>query len=140
VHLKDELEYIKNYIEFEQIRISDRLNLVTDIAQVSSPDIKIAPQVLIVFIENAFKHSKNTFNPGIDIDISLKITGNFICFMVSNSYHVEKGASDILNESSGLGLVNTIKRLNLLYGDDYELKQDAENGSYHVNLRLKIKE
>jgi LytS/YehU family sensor histidine kinase len=140
VPLKDELEYIKNYIEFEQIRISDRLNLVMNIAQVSSPDIKIAPQVLIVFVENAFKHSKNTFNQGIDIDISLKITDNFICFMVSNSYHVEKGAGDILNESSGLGLANTIKRLNLLYGNDYELKQDAENDLYHVNLRLKIKE
>jgi hypothetical protein len=140
VPLKDELEYIKNYIEFEQIRISDRLNLVMEIPQVSSPDIKIAPQVLIVFVENAFKHSKNTFNQGIDIDISLKITGSFICFMVSNSYNIEKGVSDILNESSGLGLANTIKRLNLLYGNDYELKQDAENELYHVTLRLKIKE
>jgi sensor histidine kinase YesM len=140
VPLKEELEYIKNYIEFEQIRISDRLNLVTDIAQVNNTGIKIAPQVLIVFIENAFKHSKNTLNQEIDIDISLKITGNFICLLVSNSYQQQKNNDTMLNESSGLGLANTIKRLDLLYGNDYELKQATENDLYHVELNLKIKE
>ena len=140
VPLKEELEYIRNYIEFEQIRMSDRLNLITDIEHVNNNDIKIAPLILIVFVENAFKHSKNTLSQDIDIDISLKITGNFIFFLVSNSYHTEKSGDNLLNESSGLGLANTIKRLDLLYGNDYVLKQDIENGLYQIDLRLKIKE
>jgi LytS/YehU family sensor histidine kinase len=138
VLLKDEVEYIRNYIEFEQIRISDRLNLVTDIVSVSNLNIKIAPQVLIVFIENAFKHSKNSLEHEIEIIISLKIIDNFICLHVSNSYQKKKVTATQLNESSGLGLVNTIQRLDLLYGSDYEMTQDLTNEHYNVNLRLKI--
>ncbi len=140
VPLREELEYVQNYIEFEQIRISDRLVLSTNFEEIANPTIKIAPLVIIVFIENAFKHSKNTFNQAISIDISLKISGNFICFEVSNSYAEEKSVDEVLNESSGLGLANTIKRLDLLYGADYELKQTTANGLYNIALRLKIKE
>jgi hypothetical protein len=138
VPLIEELEYIKNYIEFEQIRISDRLKLKTDIAKIRNTNIKIAPQVLIVFIENAFKHSKNTLSREIEIEIALKITGNFICLQVTNSYHAEKNADNVINENSGLGLINTIKRLDLLYENDYELKRKEENGQYRIDLRLKL--
>jgi len=140
VPLNEELEYIKNYIEFERIRISDRLRLTTEIEQISNPQIKIAPLVLIVFVENAFKHAKNTLTQEIEINISLKITGNFIRFAISNSCRVEKDHAIMLDEDSGLGLENTIKRLGLLYGDDYKLEQYMERDHYHVNLLLKIKE
>ncbi len=139
VPLKEELEYIKNYIEFEQIRISDRLVLTVDVDQVSDGAIKIAPLVLIVFVENAFKHAKNSLTKQITVTVSLKITGNFICFSVSNSYHTDKGTENELIESSGLGIANTVKRLDLLYGSDYELKQAKENDIYRAGLRLKIK-
>ena len=139
VPLKEELDYIRGYIEFEQIRMSDRLNLVADVESVNDPAIQIAPQVLIVFVENAFKHSKNTLSPEIDIDISLKINGNFICLEVINSYMQDKSDDDLSSESSGLGLPNTLKRLDLLYGSDYKLEQHAENGLYHIALNLKIK-
>lgn len=140
VPLNEELEYIKNYIEFERIRISDRLRLTTEIEQISNPQIKIAPLVLIVFVENAFKHAKNTLTQEIEINISLKITGNFIRFAISNSCRVEKDHAIMLDEDSGLGLENTIKRLGLLYGDDYKLEQYMERDQYHVDLLLKIKE
>jgi sensor histidine kinase YesM len=140
VPLNEELEYIKNYIEFERIRISDRLRLTTEIEQISNPQFKIAPLVLIVFVENAFKHAKNTLTQEIEINISLKITGNFIRFAISNSCRVEKDHAIMLDEDSGLGLENTIKRLGLLYGDDYKLEQYMERDQYHVDLLLKIKE
>jgi len=140
VPLKEELDYIRDYIEFEQIRMSDRLNLVVDIESANDPDIQIAPQVLIVFIENAFKHAKNTLRREIDVDISLKIKGNFICMEVSNSYEPNNNGDDFAGESSGLGLPNTLKRLDLVYGNDYRLEQHAENGLYHIKLNLKIKD
>src|SRR3569833_1331797 len=136
---KDELEYIKNNIEFEQIRISDRLRLKTDIEQINSPQIKIAPLVLFVFVENAFKHAKNTLTQEISISISLKIEDNFIHFAISNSYHAEKGDS-AMPEDSGLGLENTVKRLGLIYGGDYKLEQNMEKEQYRVELFLKVKE
>lgn len=139
VPLKDELDYIRTYIDFEQIRISDRLVLDMAIGSVNDPEIKIAPSVLIVFIENAFKHAKNTLDQKIFIRISLTISGNFICFHVVNSYDKDRNSENTPSESSGLGLVNTLKRLGLIYGDDYELKQYGENGYYHVKLNLPIK-
>jgi LytS/YehU family sensor histidine kinase len=138
VSLKEELVYIRNYIEFEQIRVSDRLVIQTDIAQTINPDIQIAPLILIVFIENAFKHAKNSLNQKIYISLSLKISGNFIYFTAVNSYRDEKKEDSMPDESSGLGLANTIKRLDLLYGNDYQLKQYAENDQYHVELTLKM--
>ncbi|QHV95368.1 sensor histidine kinase [Spirosoma endbachense] len=139
VPLVDELDYIQNYIDFEQIRISDRLVLQTNMEPVSGPTIKIAPLVLIVFVENAFKHAKNTLVPQIHLSISLKIADNFICFAVSNSYQSEKQDDRLLDEGSGVGLANTLRRLELLYGNDYALKQEAEDGVYTVELRVKIK-
>ena len=126
-------------MDFEQIRISDRLSLVVRIDPVD-PGIQIATQVLIVFVENAFKHSKNTLNPEIEILISLRIIDNFICFKISNSFGQEKNRDELLNENSGLGLANTLKRLDLLYGSDYRLAQYADKGFYHTELSLSIKE
>ena len=139
VPLTEELDYIQNYIDFEQIRISDRLVLQTDIEPVIGPTIKIAPMVLIVFIENAFKHAKNTLVQPIHIAISLKISDNFICFVMSNSYHNESQTDKMLDEGSGVGLANTLRRLELLYGTDYELKQEAGDDVYTVRLQVKIK-
>jgi len=139
VPLKDELEYVKNYIEFEQIRISDRLLLTTDIEQVNDVNISIAPLVLIVFVENAFKHAKNSLTQKIDISISLNISGDFICFKVSNSCQNPEVEDAGLRENSGLGLANTIKRLHLLYGDDHNLIQEKSAERYQIELRLKIK-
>lgn len=139
IPLKTELEYIHNYISFEKLRISDRLILQTEIESVESADILIAPMVLIVFIENAFKHARNTLDQKIYVEVSLKISGNFILFLVKNSYSEVTHKNNIVQASSGLGLSNTIRRLNLLYEEDFELKQFTKENLYIAQLRLKIK-
>lgn len=139
VPITEELDYIHNYISFEKLRISDRLVLQTGIETIKDPAITIAPMVLIVFIENAFKHARNTLNEKIYIHIALKITGNFIVFSVKNSYTELKQENSIIQASSGLGLPNTIRRLNLLYEENYTLDQFIKDNMYIVQLRLKIK-
>jgi hypothetical protein len=139
VPLKDEIAYINNYIEFEKIRIGDRLVLTTDIEEVIVPEIKIAPMLLIVFIENAFKHSKNTIDEKIYIDIKLKTWGNSILFSVKNSYGKEENEASIVNRSSGFGLDNVSKRLSLLYPTEHELNIKKDNSFYNVILQLKMK-
>jgi sensor histidine kinase YesM len=139
VTLKEELQYIDNYISFEKIRMSDRLVLHTEIEPVYNGEIKIAPMVLIIFVENAFKHASNTLEQRIYIDISLAISGNFIVFSVKNSHSKTRRENSLLQKSAGLGIANTVKRLDLLYEDAYELKQHPENNLYTVDLRLKIK-
>jgi LytS/YehU family sensor histidine kinase len=139
VPIKDELDYIHNYISFEKLRISDRLVLQTDLETINDPGITIAPMVLIVFIENAFKHARNTIDQTIYIYISLTLTGNFIEFSVKNSYGDGQHENSFLHTGSGLGLSNTIRRLNLLYEENYELDQFVKDNLYIVQLRLKIK-
>ncbi|SFF01393.1 GHKL domain-containing protein [Chitinophaga sp. CF118] len=139
VPLKDEITYIKNYIEFEKIRIGDRLVLTTDVEEMMDADVKIAPMLLIVFIENAFKHSKNTATDNIFIDIKLKTWGNSILFSVKNTYGKEVQDNNILNKSSGMGLPNVAKRLELLYHNAHELSVRSDEMFYKVELQLKMK-
>lgn len=138
VTLQEELEYINNYISFEKLRLSDRLVLDCSLDVAHGKNIHIAPMVLIVFIENAFKHAQNTLDEKIYVSIQLTVSGDQLLFCVANS-HSETKKYDRLEHTSGLGLANTVKRLSLLYEKDYELEQLAANNRYTVNLRLKIK-
>ncbi|MET1055546.1 MAG: histidine kinase [Pedobacter sp.] len=139
VPLKDELGYINNYIEFEKIRIGERLVLSTDIEEISDARIRIAPMLLIVFIENAFKHSKDTTDEHIYIDIKIRTWGNSILFFAKNSYGNEKQEKTQFNRNSGLGLSNVNKRLQLLYPSTHLINIQDEALQYQVELQLKMK-
>ncbi|MBD2700379.1 histidine kinase [Spirosoma sp. BT702] len=139
VPLTDELAYINNYIEFEKLRIGGKLALTTAIDNVTGSHIRIAPMLLIVFVENAFKHAKNTTEQKIRIDISLKLWGNSILFSTKNSFSRLEETNNELNKNSGLGLANVQKRLDLLYPNTYDLAIREADGFYTVELQLRIK-
>jgi sensor histidine kinase YesM len=139
VPLKNELAYINDYIDFEKIRIGDRLELQTTFEEPIDQNMAIAPLLLIVFIENAFKHAKNTTDQKIYIYITLKTWGNSILFSVKNSSNGVTDQQSIVNNHSGFGLDNVTKRLELLYKDKYDLQIQHEEGFYHVLLNLKVK-
>lgn len=138
ISLKDEVQYINNYISFEKIRIGERLNLKADIEELIGSEIKIAPMLLIVFIENAFKHSKNSLDESIFIDISLKINDEKIMFSIMNSCNSLQEQRS-LNKDGGLGLANVKKRLQLLYPNGHALNEEISDNSYSVKLQLKIR-
>lgn len=139
VLLKDEILYLENYIEFEKIRIGEKLNLTVEIDDIKSSNLKIAPMLLIVFLENAFKHSKNTLQSKIHIYIGLKIWAGSILFSVKNSYNTSARSAENFQGSSGLGLANVRKRLELLYANGYDLKIEDETDFYTVMLRVNAK-
>lgn len=136
VPLNEELSYIKNYIEFEKIRLEDRLSLFLDLEE--SEQVSIAPMLLIVFVENAFKHAKNTTDQSIRIDINLKIWEDRILFSAYNSFDPAQVKHNIFNKNSGLGLENARRRLALLYPDKHELSMEETANTYKVLLQLKI--
>lgn len=137
VPINDELNYIKNYIEFEKMRIGDRLALSIDIEDFGDSHAMIAPMLLIVFIENAFKHSKNSLNDKIYVHISMKTWGNRILFSIVNSYNANERLPE--NDHSGLGLENAKKRLELLYASDHHLVIEDSDNTYKVMLQIKMK-
>lgn len=136
VPLKNELEYLKNYIEFEKIRLGERLNLHVKLEDLPDESIKIAPMLLIVFVENAFKHSKNNEDEKIYIDISLRLWEDSIGFSVKNSYVRSMANSGFDKKHSGFGLESVKKRLNLLYKDRHDLQIQESDKAYVVNLKL----
>lgn len=134
VPLKEEIRYIKNYIGFEKLRLDDRLDLTL---QIDEPDdLEIAPMLLIVFVENAFKHSKNTTGDKVVMEVSLRVWEKNILFSVFNTY--DKAAKqNLLNKDSGLGLENAKRRLELLYPGQYNYKVEDTGDTYKVLLQLK---
>ncbi|MFD1140120.1 sensor histidine kinase [Larkinella insperata] len=140
VPLSEELAYITNYIEFEKIRIGERLTLTTSIENTLPADLPIAPMLLIVFVENAFKHSKNTTDQNVVIDISLKTWGQSVLFSVKNNHTINAdNDTQPLEKNRGLGLVNVRKRLELLYPNAHDLTIQNQDGFYQVMLQIKVK-
>jgi LytS/YehU family sensor histidine kinase len=138
VPLKEEIAYIQNYIDFEKIRLGERLQLKVSLETDGVDHWHIAPMLLIVFVENAFKHARNSTDDHIYIDMSLKTWANSILFSLRNSFQVNSG-SEIRTKHSGLGLENAQRRLELLYPDAYDLDVQTADGFYHVMLQLKAR-
>ncbi|MDR6785113.1 two-component system LytT family sensor kinase [Pedobacter africanus] len=135
VKLKEEVDCIKNFVALEKIRIGDRLALDVHIGGYN-PSINIAPMVLIVFVENAFKHAKNTVRGSIQITLKLWADADFVYFELENTSGVQSAVFD--NRPSGMGLVTTIKRLDLLYNDAYQLNHGTKDSRYVVKLKIPV--
>jgi LytS/YehU family sensor histidine kinase len=138
VPLREELAYIKNYVEFERIRIGNKLVLSQNLDETSIDHLKIAPMLLIVFVENAFKHSRSSTDGPVFIDIGLKQWGRSILFSVKNSVGQPLDTLSAENNRGGLGLPNVWRRLELIYPNKYDLNIQEDSGYYEVLLRLNL--
>lgn len=133
VSLTKELEILNSYIELEKMRYNERLDLKYEI----KGDVnghRIAPLILLPFIENSFKHgaSNDRANPVIDIELS--IDPAFLTMKVTNS----KPSDGIDDESvaRGIGLKNVKRRLELLYPEKHELQIIPGEKQFEIRLKL----
>lgn len=135
VSIYKEVAYLKNYIELEKIRLESTLDMefISEISE--NEDAGIAPLVLMVFVENAFKHARQVLNEPITIKIKMSLSKEkVLTFIVENNYF-HKGQ----DHAGGLGLVNVKKRLELLYpGDLHHLIITKDGKLYKVNLQIKL--
>jgi sensor histidine kinase YesM len=134
ISLTKEIEYIKKYIDLQKIRTSNS-NYVNLKIEGSTEGIKIAPMILISYIENAFKHATNKkINNAITIRI--KINNDQINFKCQNKSKLNK-INIQKNNSIGNSLLRS--RLDLIYKHLYTLEVTNENELYSVSLILKNK-
>jgi two-component system, LytTR family, sensor kinase len=135
VPLASEVEYIANYIELQRLRLPKeiRISFSTDIGKEESV---IEPLLLLPFIENAFKHGID-IEKGGQISINITQTGKKLQLHVENPLVEENKEPD---GQSGVGMNNTLKRLALLYHDNFTFTAGPEKDQYVVNLVLKLKE
>ena len=97
---------------------------------------KIAPLLLIVFVENAFKHSVSSLSTEIIINVDVQVDDNGkLQFLCENNY---SESTNIDNIANGIGLVNVEKRLDLIYKDRYSLNSSSEDGVYRVLLNIDL--
>lgn len=135
VPLKKEIEQIKHFININELQIEER-GEVSFQAQNIRADYQIAPLILIVFIENAFKHSTASLSDKIIIDIQITLTENGrLEFYCKNNHQLE---SNTENLSKGIGLENVRKRLELLYPDAHELSIFHDENWYEIKLQLDL--
>lgn len=134
VALKKEFEFMQNYIDLMQQRLTSKVKLSVDIQQ-DVPSVEIPPLIFIPFVENSFKHGISYRNSSF-ITISLKTEGNMLLFKCENS--ISKNSSNANKGKGGLGIVNIKRRLNLLYGSRANLFQSENEDVYKVELKIPL--
>ena len=132
VKLEEEIEYLQNYIEIQEIRQHKKLDIRFE-KKVEKQDILIPPLLFIILLENAFKHGVDTLTDQAYVHIYLEVIKNRIIFKVANNYDASG-----LSELRGIGLENLKKRLEILYGSNYSLETQVENNVYSAGLQLEI--
>jgi len=133
VPLEKEINYIRNFVDLQQLRTSERLKVTLTIDETIS-SLTVPPLLLAPLVENAFKHISKFRKEENWITITLNLSQNKIHFAIQNSY--EENNSNQLPTASGIGLINIQRRLELIYGGKAELKIGRKSPVFAVNLFL----
>lgn len=139
VPLEKEIQYLKNYISLEQIRLEDKADIQLDIKGHDPVNRIIAPMLLIVFVENSFKHLGVLENTKSIVSVSVEIGENSIIFKCSNTIDtIIVSETNLEKGKSGIGLQNAKKRLDLIYPEKHALQIKKDEGFYIVELVLDV--
>jgi two-component system, LytTR family, sensor kinase len=136
VPLSKEINYMQNYLELEKLRHGSRMIIDFKIKG-DAEDIKIAPLMLIPFIENSFKHgASNQVAPG-HVDLDLEILPHQLVMHLENSKAPSlPKISD--KKSGGIGLVNVKRRMEILYPGQHKLDIIESPNTYRIELSLTL--
>ena len=135
VILEKEVEYVTNYVAFQRLRKSENLVVALEIENIES-GLNIAPLLLVVLIENAFKFVSNFSGKENKIAIKIFIAGTTLHSSFFNTKEVQQTA--VSANSNGIGIVNLKRRLELLYPQKYKLTTRMEADFYETNLTIDL--
>jgi two-component system LytT family sensor kinase len=135
VSLKTEVEYLKNYIDLQKQRFSKKAKIEATF-DLYDEHMMIEPLLLIPFVENAFKHGAGVINDS-KISILLKTDEQNLYFTVVNKF--DPSGKEEKDPSSGIGIANVSRRLELLYGSDHQLNIAAKGNNFETGLFIKLR-
>jgi len=136
VNLEKEIQFIRNYIDLESVRVEDIANINLEIKG-EDPGHKIPPLLFIPLIENAFKHGISTEQSSSEINIKLEVSNNKVDLKINNP--IDESKNDNRKEQyGGLGIENVKKRLNLLFPKRYEFTISETDNLYSTHLSLTL--
>lgn len=137
--LSKEVSFVRDYIQLMKLRMQESTQIIFHEPE-NYTDVAIAPMILLPYIENAFKHGISaTGDNWISIDILFD--NNTLHLMVRNKIYRNNNSEKNFQESSGIGLQNTSRRLALLYPGKFNLdiKEEEPDSIYSVQLKLELK-
>ncbi len=131
VSLQKEIDYIRNYVDLQKLKDEQYDNIEVDIS--ADGHLKVAPMLLIPFIENAFKHGNVLLSGDGWMKVYLSTSPGRLRFSVENSIPGREYTKD---SAGGIGLENVKKRLDMLYKDAYELRMAQNDRVFRVDLNI----
>lgn len=136
VPLSKEIEHLKHFTALNELQIENRGKVAFTTSSIPN-NYEIAPLILLMFIENAFKHSTSSQSDNIFININIDVSENGqLNFSCKNSYLANTNNQSL---SKGIGLENVKKRLQLMCPNKHELEISTDNNVYDVNLILQLR-
>ncbi|GGD96579.1 hypothetical protein GCM10011312_20120 [Planktosalinus lacus] len=130
VSLQEELNHIHDYIALEKMRFHDTLS-ISFTSQNIPDDLRIAPMLLLPFVENSFKHG--VIKKGkLHVSMHIRCENKILCFNIENTH------SRANSPQKGIGLENIQKRLDLVYCNQYTLAIDDTHEKFKVALTLNL--
>ena len=135
IPLEKEITYLKNYIEIEEMRSGEFMELSCKLPE-SVNGYEIAPMLMLPLFENAFKHSKRA--EGYQVQIEMEVQDKSLILDIKNS--ISKNGEAKTNRH-GIGLPNVKRRLELLYPNQHSFSaKETEEDCFHTHLTLKLHE
>lgn len=131
IPLTREVEFLNLYVQLMRLRYTRKVYINVDVPP-QLPELKLPPLMLIIFVENAFKHGIS-YREESFIDIKLRVENKRLLFSCCNSKPTQVQRT---NEKGGMGLQNVRQRLELLYDDDYTLDINDGEKTYEVKLDI----
>lgn len=132
VPLEEEIHFIENYLALQKARLPEKENIVVGL-QISAAekDWKIAPLLLLTFIENAFKYGIS-MDGASNVNINLTVYNGRLTLKADNT--IIKGHHEI--KGNNTGIKSALKRLKLLYPDKYTFESSTDGTVYSISLQL----
>lgn len=129
ISLNRDIQFLKNYIELMRIRYTNDVDIEVNYPHDLPEQVSIPPLLLIVFVENAFKHGVSYNNPSF-IRLDIGYADGVVAATIANSRHTRGD-----KHPAGIGLENVRKRLALIYGEkNFTLDIREDTTSYTVQL------
>ncbi len=135
VRLEKELAYVRNYVDFQRLRKSSNLQVDVQIENVDS-SLKVPPLLFTTIIENAFKYVSNYADRENKISIFIYTRDKTLFSSIVNSK--EMNQSENSTSSNGIGIANLKRRLELLYGQKYQLSTKNCGSLYETTLEIQL--
>jgi sensor histidine kinase YesM len=135
VPLKDEVEYLKDYLSLQQLRVANKCNFDININEDNFSGLMVSPLLMVNFLENAIKHGIEPSNEKSWLTVTMLVENQTLKFICENSIskHLARESND-----SGIGLKNVSRRLELMYPKKHQLNCQADASTYKVELLLEL--